>query len=232
MQFLHKLTAPVSALGTAPACMAGNPQRQPDRHAVPVCAVPARAAGTGGRGLPRLPPGRPPKRHTAVLSGPHRHRQDHERALPCPESHGRGLRGKAVLPHRPQHHTGRRRGCHCPAAGRTARACPAQCDPDRQGKACLLRTPRAIPPACRSCAPTPTATTTASRMRWPPCWTAAADSAGPRWPRRARQFTVCPFELGLDLSEWCDVVIGDYNYLFDPVVHLKRSSMPPATGCS
>ena len=38
----------------------------------------------------------------------------------------------------------------------------------------------------------------------------------------ARQFSVCPFELGLDLSEWCDVVIGDYNYLFDPVVHLKR----------
>ena len=33
---------------------------------------------------------------------------------------------------------------------------------------------------------------------------------------------MCPFELGLDLSEWCDVVIGDYNYLFDPVVHLKR----------
>ena len=38
----------------------------------------------------------------------------------------------------------------------------------------------------------------------------------------ARQFTVCPFELGLDLSEWCDVIIGDYNYLFDPVVHLRR----------
>ena len=38
----------------------------------------------------------------------------------------------------------------------------------------------------------------------------------------ARQFTVCPFELGLDLSEWCDVVIGDYNYLFDPVVRLHR----------
>ena len=31
----------------------------------------------------------------------------------------------------------------------------------------------------------------------------------------AWQFSVCPFELGLDLSEWCDVVIGDYNYLFD-----------------
>ncbi len=40
--------------------------------------------------------------------------------------------------------------------------------------------------------------------------------------RTAQQFSVCPFELGLDLSEWCDVVIGDYNYLFDPVVHLKR----------
>ena len=38
----------------------------------------------------------------------------------------------------------------------------------------------------------------------------------------AQRFSVCPFELGLDLSEWCDVVIGDYNYLFDPVVHLKR----------
>ena len=38
----------------------------------------------------------------------------------------------------------------------------------------------------------------------------------------ARQYTVCPFELGLDLSEWCDVVIGDYNYLFDPTVHLRR----------
>ena len=37
-----------------------------------------------------------------------------------------------------------------------------------------------------------------------------------------RRFSVCPFELGLDLSEWCDVVIGDYNYLFDPVVKLRR----------
>lgn len=38
----------------------------------------------------------------------------------------------------------------------------------------------------------------------------------------ARNHQVCPFELGLDLSLWCDVVIGDYNYLFDPVVHLVR----------
>lgn len=26
---------------------------------------------------------------------------------------------------------------------------------------------------------------------------------------------VCPFELQLDLSLWCDLIIGDYNYLFD-----------------
>lgn len=38
----------------------------------------------------------------------------------------------------------------------------------------------------------------------------------------ARRHRVCPFELGLDLSLWCDIVIADYNYLFDPVVHLAR----------
>lgn len=38
----------------------------------------------------------------------------------------------------------------------------------------------------------------------------------------ARRHTVCPFELGLDLSLWSDVVVGDYNYLFDPVVRLQR----------
>lgn len=38
----------------------------------------------------------------------------------------------------------------------------------------------------------------------------------------ARAHRVCPFELGLDLSLWCDVIVGDYNYLFDPVVCLRR----------
>lgn len=33
---------------------------------------------------------------------------------------------------------------------------------------------------------------------------------------------ICPFELGLDLSRWCDLIICDYNYLFDPVVYLRR----------
>lgn len=38
----------------------------------------------------------------------------------------------------------------------------------------------------------------------------------------ARAHRVCPFELGLDASLFADVVIGDYNYLFDPHVYLKR----------
>ncbi len=36
---------------------------------------------------------------------------------------------------------------------------------------------------------------------------------------------VCPFELSLDLSLWCDAIICDYNYLFDPRVYLKRFFM-------
>ena len=38
----------------------------------------------------------------------------------------------------------------------------------------------------------------------------------------AREHRVCPFELSLDATEWADVVVGDYNYVFDPVVRLTR----------
>ena len=38
----------------------------------------------------------------------------------------------------------------------------------------------------------------------------------------ARKHCVCPFELMLDLSEFCDVIICDYNYLFDPESYLRR----------
>ena len=38
----------------------------------------------------------------------------------------------------------------------------------------------------------------------------------------ARKHTVCPFELGLDLSLLSDVLICDYNYVFDPKAYLKR----------
>ena len=38
----------------------------------------------------------------------------------------------------------------------------------------------------------------------------------------ARKWQVCPFELSLDISSWTDIIIGDYNYAFDPRAHLKR----------
>lgn len=39
---------------------------------------------------------------------------------------------------------------------------------------------------------------------------------------QADRYTVCPFELCLDTASWCDNVICDYNYVFDPNVYLKR----------
>lgn len=38
----------------------------------------------------------------------------------------------------------------------------------------------------------------------------------------AKSHCVCPFELSLDVSRWCDVIICDYNYVFDPRVRLTR----------
>lgn len=38
----------------------------------------------------------------------------------------------------------------------------------------------------------------------------------------AKKYNVCPFELSLDLAIYADVVICDYNYIFDPTVALKR----------
>lgn len=40
--------------------------------------------------------------------------------------------------------------------------------------------------------------------------------------RHAEIWNVCPFEMSLDLSSWCDAVICDYNYIFDPRAKLKR----------
>ena len=38
----------------------------------------------------------------------------------------------------------------------------------------------------------------------------------------AEKRQVCPFEMCLDLAVWSDGIICDYNYVFDPNVHLKR----------
>ncbi len=39
---------------------------------------------------------------------------------------------------------------------------------------------------------------------------------------QANKYRVCPFELNLDLALWMDVLVCDYNYVFDPNVYLKR----------
>lgn len=38
----------------------------------------------------------------------------------------------------------------------------------------------------------------------------------------ARKHRVCPHELSLDVSELCDLIICDYNYIFSPVARLRR----------
>jgi len=40
--------------------------------------------------------------------------------------------------------------------------------------------------------------------------------------KTAEEFNVCPYELSLTYSELCDVVICDFNYLFDPQVYIRR----------
>ncbi len=44
----------------------------------------------------------------------------------------------------------------------------------------------------------------------------------------AEKHKVCPYELSLDVSEHCDVIIADYNYAFDPLVYLRRYFAPGA----
>ena len=39
---------------------------------------------------------------------------------------------------------------------------------------------------------------------------------------QAEKYQVCPYEMCLDISTWTDAIICDYNYVFDPKVHLKR----------
>ena len=37
----------------------------------------------------------------------------------------------------------------------------------------------------------------------------------------AAEFQVCPFELSLQMLSWSDIVICDFNYVFDPLVQLS-----------
>ncbi|MFX0126290.1 MAG: ATP-dependent DNA helicase, partial [Candidatus Hodarchaeota archaeon] len=40
--------------------------------------------------------------------------------------------------------------------------------------------------------------------------------------KKAEEVGTCPFELSLDTSLFCDVIVGDYNYVFHPTVFLRR----------
>ncbi len=44
----------------------------------------------------------------------------------------------------------------------------------------------------------------------------------------AQKHGVCPYELSLDLSELCDIIICDYNYAFDPAAYFRRYFSPNA----
>lgn len=52
-------------------------------------------------------------------------------------------------------------------------------------------------------------------------------AAGNGFPRvtllkMAEKHRICPYELSLDLSLLCEIIICDYNYVFDPHVYLRR----------
>lgn len=38
----------------------------------------------------------------------------------------------------------------------------------------------------------------------------------------ANKYSICPYEFSLDLTEHCDIVICDYNYLIDETAHFRR----------
>lgn len=40
--------------------------------------------------------------------------------------------------------------------------------------------------------------------------------------KKAKEHKICPFELALDCSLFCDVIVGDYNYVFSPIIKLQR----------
>ncbi|MCL2528487.1 MAG: ATP-dependent DNA helicase, partial [Defluviitaleaceae bacterium] len=46
----------------------------------------------------------------------------------------------------------------------------------------------------------------------------------------AKKHRVCPHEYALDAALWCDLVIGDYNHVFDPSVYLRRFFNDNAVG--
>ncbi|NLW89336.1 MAG: ATP-dependent DNA helicase [Clostridiaceae bacterium] len=46
--------------------------------------------------------------------------------------------------------------------------------------------------------------------------------------KTSAKYSICPFELSLDFSEYCDVIIGDYNHAFHPRIRLERYFEDPS----
>ncbi|MBQ8163309.1 MAG: ATP-dependent DNA helicase [Clostridia bacterium] len=46
----------------------------------------------------------------------------------------------------------------------------------------------------------------------------------------ADKYSLCAYELSLELSEWCELIVCDYNYLFDLQVYLRRYFTAPDAG--
>ena len=59
-----------------------------------------------------------------------------------------------------------------------------------------------------------------------------ATEKGALWPDKvveiAEENHICPFAYSIELAQFADVVIGDYNYLFDPYIRLAMISNNPA----
>lgn len=49
--------------------------------------------------------------------------------------------------------------------------------------------------------------------------------------KAAEKHRICPYELSLDLSEHCEIIICDYNYAFAPDVYLRRYFDPTQGEC-
>lgn len=53
-------------------------------------------------------------------------------------------------------------------------------------------------------------------------WTGEGELGREAIELQAEKWQVCPYEMSLDLAQWVDGVICDYNYVFDPNAHLRR----------